>query len=136
MRLTKRILDGQAAGEKDRFIWCGQTPGFGARIYPSGKNVFVAQVRIGKSIRRVKIGLFGPYTVDKARQRAEAIIRTASEGRDPQREKREARDAPTVAELCDEYLAAARAGLVVTRFKRPKRASTVAIDEGRIARHI
>jgi integrase len=136
MRLTKRVLDAEVGREKDRFIWCGQTPGFGARIYPSGKKVFVAQVRVGKSIRRVKIGLFGPYTVDKARERAEAIIRAASEGRDPQQEKREAREAPTVAELCDEYLAAARAGLVVTRFKRPKRASTVAIDEGRVARHI
>jgi len=136
MRLTKRVLDAEIAGEKDRFIWCGQTPGFGARIYPSGKKVFVAQVRVGKGIRRVKIGLFGPYTLDKARERAEAIIRAASEGRDPQREKREARDAPTVGELCDEYLAAARAGLVVTRFKRPKRASTVAIDEGRVARHV
>lgn len=136
MRLTKRVLDAEVAREKDRFIWCGQTPGFGARIYPSGKKVFVAQVRVGRSIRRVKIGLFGPYTVDKARERAEAIIRAASEGRDPQREKREARDAPTVGELCDEYLAAARAGLVVTRFKRPKRPSTVAIDEGRVSRHI
>lgn len=136
MRLTKRVLDAEVAGGKDRFIWCGQTPGFSARIYPSGKKVFVAQVRVGKGIRRVKIGLVGPYTVDKARERAEAIIRAAAEGRDPQREKREARDAPTVAELCDEYLAAARAGLVVARFKRPKRASTVAIDEGRVARHI
>jgi Arm DNA-binding domain len=92
MRLTKRVLDAEVAGEKDSFIWCGQTPGFGARIYSSGKKMFVAQVRVGKGIRRVKIGLFGPYTVEKAR--------------DPQREKRVARDAPTVAELCDEYLAA------------------------------
>jgi hypothetical protein len=45
-----------------------------------GQKVFVAQVRVGKSIRRVKIGLFGPYTVDKARERAEAMIRTALEG--------------------------------------------------------
>jgi hypothetical protein len=31
--------------------------------------------------------------------------------------------------LCDEYLAAARAGLVMTRFRRPKRTSTIDIDE-------
>jgi hypothetical protein len=34
------------------------------------------------------------------------------------------------------YLEAARAGLVVPRFRRPERPSTVAIDEGRVAHHI
>ena len=54
----------------------------------------------------------------------------------PTMSKAEAKQALTVAELCDQYLAAARAGLVMTRFKRPKRPATVAIDEGRVARHI
>src|ERR1700730_15281504 len=31
---------------------------------------------------------------------------------------------------------AARAGLVMTKFRKPKRASTIAIDEGRVSRHI
>jgi short subunit dehydrogenase-like uncharacterized protein len=39
-------------------------------------------------------------------------------------------------ELCEAYLEAARAGLVMTRFRKPKRASTIAIDEGRVAHHI
>ena len=103
---------------------------------PSGNKVFVAQVRVGRQQRRVKIGLFGPFTVEQARKRGEEVVRAASEGRDPQQDKRDARNAITVAELCDSYLEAARAGLVITRFRRPKRASTVAIDEGRIARHI
>jgi integrase len=129
-------------GNKERFLWCGKTAGFGVRIYPmnrSGvvKKVFVAQVRVGRSIRRVKIGPFGPLTVEQARKRAEQIIAIASEGRDPQHEKRARRLAPTVAELCREYMEAARLGLVVVRrFKRPKQPSTVAIDEGRISRHI
>jgi site-specific recombinase XerD len=46
------------------------------------------------------------------------------------------REAITVAGLCDAYLEAARAGLVTTRFRRPKRPSTIAIDEGRVARHV
>ena len=134
--LTKRALDAAKPREKDYFLWCGGTPGFGARVHPSGRKVFVAQVRVGRAIRRVKIGPYGPFTVEQARQRAEQIIRAAAEGRDPQREKRDARAALTVAELCDAYLEAARAGLVMTRFRRPKRPSTVAIDEGRVARHI
>ena len=134
--LTKRALDAAKPQDKDYFLWCGATPGFGARVHPSGKKVFVAQVRVGRAIRRVGIGPYGPFTVEQARQRAEEVIRAAAEGRDPQREKREAQAALTAGELCDAYLEAARAGLVVTRFRRPKRPSTVAIDEGRIARHI
>ena len=134
--LTKRVVD--AAKPQAWTTSCGAPPrsGFGLRVYPSGKKVFVAQVRIGRTQRRVKIGAFGPFTVEQARKRAEEVVRAASEGRDPQREKREARTAITIAELCDAYLEAARAGLVITRFRRAKRPSTVAIDEGRIARHV
>jgi site-specific recombinase XerD len=134
--LTKRSLDAAEPKPAEYFVWCDSLAGFGARIYPTGRKVFIAQVRVGRATRRVKIGAFGAYTVDQARERARAIIQAAAEGRDPQREKQEAREAITVAELCERYIEAARAGLVTTRFKRPKRASTVAIDEGRISRHI
>ena len=134
--LTKRTLDAAKPATKEYFLWCSAVPGFGARIYPSGKKVFIAQVRVGRATRRVKIGLHGPYTVAQARRRAEAISRAAAEGRDPQREKADQRAAITVATMCDQYLEAARANLVTTRFGRSKRATTLAIDEGRIARHI
>ncbi len=42
----------------------------------------------------------------------------------------------TVAELCDEYLARAKIGQVLTRWGQAKRASTLATDAGRIERHI
>ena len=128
--LTKRTVDGTAAGEKDYFVWCTGTPGFGLRVHPSGKKVFVAQVRVGRQTRRLNIGHYGPFTVDQARGEAKEIIRKARLGSDPQRERREARKAITVAELCETYMEAARAGLVLTRFRVPKRSSTVLIDEG------
>ena len=84
----------------------------------------------------MKIGVYGPYTVDQARQRAQDIIRAAAEGRDPQREKIGLRNAITVREMCDKYLKAASANLVMTRFGQPKGKATLKIDEGRIARHI
>ena len=68
--LTKRALDAARPRDTDYFLWCENTPGFGARIHPSGRKVFVAQVRVRRAIRRVKIGLYGPFTVDQARQRA------------------------------------------------------------------
>jgi integrase len=134
--LTKRLVDSAKPKQLDYFLWCSSTPGFGLRVYPSGKRVFVCQIRVGHATRRIKIGLFGPYTVEQARQRAHEILRAASEGRDPQREKSDTRNAITVSELCDNYLAAAQASLVMTRFRRPKRHATLKIDEGRIARHI
>lgn len=134
--LTKRLVDAAKPKQNEYFLWCTSAPGFGVRVYPSGKRVFVCQVRVGRATRRIKIGIYGAYTVDQARQRAQEIIRAASEGRDPQREKTDARDAITVSKMCDAYLEAARASLVMTRFRRPKRGSTLKIDEGRVARHI
>jgi integrase len=134
--LTKRLIGCACPRQIDYFLWCTSVPGFGVRIYPSGKRVFVCQVRVGRATRRVKIGAYGPYTVEQARQRAQDIVRAASEGRDPQREKSDVRKAITVSELCDRYLEAAHANLVTTRFRQTKRGSTLKIDEGRIARHI
>src|ERR1044071_8838179 len=119
--LTKRVVDASAPGERDYFVWCTGTPGFGLRVHPSGKKVFVAQVRVGRQPRRLNIGHYGPFTVDQARDEAKEIIRKARLGSDPQRERREARKAITVTELCETYMEAARGGLVLTRFRAPKR---------------
>jgi integrase len=134
--LTKRAVDAAKPKAGEYFIWCTSSPGFGLRVYPSGRKIFICQVRVGRTTRRIKIGAYGAFTVDQARRHASDIARAAAEGRDPQREKSEARSAITVCQLCDEYLNAAHVGLVLTRFGRAKSLSTVAIDEGRIARHI
>jgi integrase len=134
--LTKRIVDAARPTESEYFIWCKGTPGFAVRVYPTGKKIFVSQVRVGRATRRVKIGAYGPFTVEQARSRAEEIGRAAAEGRDPQREKAAAREAVTIAKMCDEYLIAAKAGLVMTQFRHAKRSTTLAIDEGRVSRHI
>lgn len=135
-KLTKRTVDAAYPRERDYFVWCSSPIGFGVRVRPSGKKTFIAQIRVGRATRRVTIGQYGPFTVDQARTAAEDVIRKASLGVDPQREKRETRDAITVSELLDKYMEAARAGLVITRFGVPKRSSTVAIDEGRVSRHL
>src|SRR5690606_24219441 len=55
----------------------------------------------------------------------------------PLLERKTRRASLTVAQLCDRYLAAAERGLILGRRKnRPKKASTLEIDRGRIARHI
>jgi integrase len=134
--LTKRVLDAAKPRDKEYFAWCGGLRGFGARIYPSGRKIFIAQVRVGRGQRRIKIGPFGALTVEQARERAAVVICAAADGRDPQREKQELRRAFTVQELCEQYMDAARSGLVTTRFREAKRSTTLEVDAGRIARHI
>lgn len=135
-KLTMRDVQAFRPALKDYFKWCSATPGFGVRVYPNGRRIFVVQTRVNGRTRRVTLGPFGPLTVEQARARANEVVRLASKGVDPQLERKTARDAPTVEKICTAYLEAADAGLVITRFKRPKRASTLAIDHGRIARHI
>jgi integrase len=86
--------------------------------------------------RRYAFAKVGTLTPDEARTRAKRLFAEAESGNDPSAQRHEAREVLTVAELCNRYLEAARAGLVTTRFRRPKRPSTIMNDEGRVFRHI
>jgi integrase len=136
--LTKRVLDAAKPEKTEYFLWCASTAGFGVRVYASGRKIFVVQLRVGarQQTQRHKIGAYGPFTVEQARERAERLIRAVADGRDPRREEHDAKAALTVAELCDEYMRAAAAGLVLTRFGQPKSKTTITFDDGRISRHI
>lgn len=57
-------------------------------------------------------------------------------GADPAADKRERRDAATVAELCDIYLADAEGGRLLTRRGQSKKPSTLMTDRSRIGAHI
>jgi integrase len=86
--------------------------------------------------RRFTIGRHGaPWTPDTAREEARRLLGEIVSGADPASAKREAREAMTVAEICDAYLADAEAGRLLTRRGQAKKASTLAIDRGRIERH-
>ena len=65
--LTKRVVDAAKPQAKDYFIWCDARPGFGVRIYPSGRKVFIAQVRVG----------LGPGSIKRWEQADEAMDRAA-----------------------------------------------------------
>jgi integrase len=88
---------------------------------------------------RQSIGQYGRITIDQARTEAKRLYEIVAKGRDPVMEKRQARhDADTaisMAEFCDDYMRDAEAGLVTYR-GRAKRPSTIAVDRGRVDRHI
>jgi integrase len=77
-----------------------------------------------------------PWTPETARDEAKRLLGEVAHRADPAADKRAKRNAKTVAELCEAYLADAKAGRLLTRRKTAKKASTLAIDTGRIDRHI
>lgn len=117
----------------------GAVAGFGVRRQRS-TPVFVLKYRFQGKARWFTIGKFGsPWTVDNARAEARRLLGLVAAGTDPADLREDAkarRDIPNISDLCDRYMEAARGGLILTRFGRPKKASTLSIDEGRIARHI
>lgn len=136
-KLTKSVVDAAKPEAKPYFVWCSALPGFGCRVYPTGKRAFYIDYRNETGDRkRMKLGDYGKITLDDARRMALAALGAVVAGDDPLAERVARKNAMTVSELCERYMQAARAGLVMTRFGKPKRASTLAIDEGRISRHI
>src|SRR6516165_9096170 len=119
-------------------VWDDSVVGFGARRQKSEAINYFVYYRTQEGRQRWHtIGRHGaPWVPDTARDEARRLLGEVARGEDPAGAKQAIRKAITVGELCDRYMADARAGLVLTRFGSGKKASTLAIDEGRIARHI
>lgn len=103
-KLTKRTVDQLAPGPVEMVHWDDELRGFGVRVWPSGRKVYVVMSRVKGRLRRITIGPHGPVTAEQARIRAHEIISEAKAGRDPAKELDQARIAPTVKALGDRFL--------------------------------
>ena len=121
----------------NQIVWDTAVPGFGARRQRSDAVSYVLFYRNREGRQRwFTIGRHGaPWTPDTAREEAKRLLGEVAHNADPVAEKHSKRNAKTVAELCDLYLADAKAGRLLTR-RVQKKQSTLAIDAGRIERHI
>ncbi len=131
MKLTKRSIDSfryQGDGASRDVRWDSAVPGFGLRIYPSGRKAFVLSYRVSGRKRMHTIGSYGAFTLDKAREKARKLLGGIADGIDPAEARHAARNAPTIAELCDRYLAEYAVG--------HKKASSVYNDRLMISRFI
>lgn len=141
-RLTKRLVDAEIAkAKREKRLWDDDPRGLGLRIKPNGFATFFIQYRSPVTFKKTRhsIDQYGRLTIEQARAEAKRLFEAIAKGGDPTIEKRQSRHdakgAATVSEFCDDYMIDAGAGLVTYRGS-PKKPSTLAIDRGRIERHI
>ncbi len=135
-KLTKRVVDAADIRQKDYVLWDDELPGFGLRVFASGKRSYVIQYRTAGRSRRYTIGLHGVWTPETARQEVKAQLGRVAQGENPADERQLDHQALTVKELCELYLHDLEAGLILGKGGRPKKATTIVTDTGRIQRHI
>jgi integrase len=94
IRLTKSAIDALPSSKSDIVYWDAGCPGFGIKITPKGRKVFIVLYRtagVGSKLRKYTIGPYGRVTLHQARVPAQKVFAAKLEGRDPAAEKRAAR---------------------------------------------
>lgn len=129
VKLTKTAVDSARATGKDYELRDTLVPGFLCKVTAAGSKVFMLQYRTNAGERRKpKIGLYGELTVDQARSIAQDWMSDIRKGLDPSAAKQAARQAPTVKDLCVQF--------IEEYSKMRNKPSTVETYQGQIDRHI
>jgi integrase len=111
IRLTKSAIDALLTSKSDAVYWDAGCPGFGVKITPKGRKVFIVLYRTGGAgsrLRKYTIGPYGRVTLHQARVAAQKVFAAKLEGRDPAAEKRAARRrivADRVEDLLEAFIA-------------------------------
>src|SRR5215217_653197 len=103
-KITKRSVDAALPAAKEFFLWDSELKGFGLRIYPSGRKMYLAQFRANGRLRRVNIGLHGAVTPEIARTEAMKHLSQARLGADPAGDRDRRKASPTMKEFGQRFL--------------------------------
>jgi integrase len=130
MALTKRRIDElkfEPAGPAQQILFDEALPGFGVRVYPSGRKSFVLWYRTSSGRKRLAVvGGYGEMTLQQARERAQRTLVGIRDGEDPVAGRREARVGLRLSAFAELYL---------ERHARPHKKSWRE-DERRLQRYI
>ncbi|MBP6879144.1 MAG: tyrosine-type recombinase/integrase [Phenylobacterium sp.] len=116
--------------------------GLELRVSPRGRKMWSLRYRTTEGRqRRISLGVFPAVDLGDARKKANKVLGAVSDGGDPARDQRQAREAErsrtirTFDQLADTYLEACRTGLWRPKNKT-KRPSTLASETAVLRRHI
>lgn len=117
-KINKQEIDRMTFEGKDKTAqdirWCDSLPGFGVRVFESGKKTFVIRYRVAGRKRYYTIGTYGAITVQQARDIAKQKLASVISGSDPQAERQKQTKGKTVADLIEAY---------IERHAKPRKAS-------------
>ena len=100
-KITKRTVDALAGQERERVVWDDDLKGFGVRVHPTGRKVYIVKTRYRGRVIKMTIGPHGAVTPSYARVRAAEIITDARAGKNP---AGRSADAPTMIALGKRFL--------------------------------
>jgi integrase len=108
-KLTKELVEGLPADGAERTVFDSGVPGFGVRVTPTGKKIWIARARSGNRRIKINLGTFPEKSLSAAKAEAHAALRDIRDGKDPRAEKATRRAAleagqTSVAALADRWL--------------------------------
>jgi integrase len=110
-KLMKRVIDALRTPSHDQIWWDEDLKGFGLKLTPAGRKVFLVQYRPAgdrRNPRKYTIGEYGSATLHQARVEAQRVLAERAAGRDPQVAKQTSKRrirSEQVAELAAEFIA-------------------------------
>jgi integrase len=108
-KLTKSLIDGATYeggthGQEWDVRWDSTVPGFGLRIYPTGRKAFILRYRVNGRKKLLTLGPYGVLTVEQARNLARQRLGEVIGGEDPLEKRKKAVQGETIAALGAAYL--------------------------------
>ena len=111
-KITKRAVDRlRPLDGREVTLWDTEVKGFGIRARAGGAKTYIVRYRPGGGgraapLRTLTIGTHGsPWTPDKARDEAKRVLGQVQQGKDPAADRSSRREALTVKDLADRFLA-------------------------------
>lgn len=134
-RITKRTVDSLDPGNRAYFLWDTDLTGFGCKVTPAGKKVYVLQYRTKQqdwlgAPKRLTLGKHGQLTAEQARKLAADLLVDVKAGTDPALARRRS-DSVTVADLMTRFLED-----YLPNKKRPAKKSTLRSYDSLIRCHV
>jgi integrase len=129
-KLTKTSVERIQPEARDIIVWDTDLSGFFVKVTPKGRRAYGVYYRNAEGReRRPMLGAHGPsFTTEQARAKAEKWLARVALGEDPSGERQDLRQAATVSELADMYLA--------EHAKLRKKAASYAADKRNLDNHI